>query len=132
MWVHILDDTIVEPNEQINFDLVDPTNGARLGISAYTLTIIDNDSPSSGIDETDLTNGIKLYPNPVTNTFFLETEIDLSSVVITDLTGNAVLELYEIYIGKTPVDVSVLSAGMYLINVRSSEGVFSKRLVKAN
>lgn len=130
IWVHIINDTIVEPNEQINFNLSTAVIGAHMGISAYTLTIIDNDSPT-GIDETDF-SALKLYPNPVTNTFFIQTESELANVDVTDLLGNTLMQLGKLPAGRNPVDVSALSAGMYFITVRDNQKVFSKRFVKQN
>jgi hypothetical protein len=130
VWVSIIDDAIIEPNEQINFNLVDATNGARLGISAYTLTIIDDDAPS-GIEEADAA-GIKMYPNPVLSSLIISTESDLLNVEVIDVVGNVVLPVGKLYAGNNTIDVSSLAAGMYFIAVRNADNMFSKRFVKQN
>ena len=131
VWVHIINDTIVEPNEQINFNMTNPTNGAHIAISAYTLTIIDNDSPSA-INEVDFAGSIKIYPNPVFNSLTIQTESNLNKVTVTDLLGNTVINLGQLSIGKNSIDVTSLSAGMYFANVSDEQNTFSKRFIKQN
>jgi len=128
VWVRIIDDAIVEPNEQINFDMINATNGAVIAISAYKLTIIDNDSPS-GIEEMDFAE-LKLYPNPVMNKLVIQTETELTNVEVTDFIGSNILQLGNLPAGKNTVDVSFLAAGMYFLNVHSEQNIFSKRFIK--
>jgi len=129
VWVEIINDTVVEANEQINFDLINSTNGARLGIAAYTLTIIDNDFVS-GIQNFS-TAGIPLFPNPTTGTLFIETETELD-ICITDILGNTIIASQKLFAGKNVVDVSALSAGMYFVKVQDAEKNFSQRFIKQN
>ena len=128
VWVNIIDDALIELNEQINFNLVDATNGARVGISAYTLTIIDNDAPS-GIEDMDEAS-IKIFPNPVMNTLIISIKNDLQNAEVIDVLGNVVLPLGKLYTGKNTIDVTSLAAGMYFIAVRDADKLFSKRFVK--
>ena len=128
VWVNIIDDALIELNEQINFNLVDATNGARVGISAYTLTIIDNDAPS-GIEDMDEAS-IKIFPNPVLNTLIISIKNDLQNAEVIDVLGNVVLPLGKLYAGKNTIDVTSLAAGMYFIAVRDADKLFSKRFVK--
>lgn len=129
--VVIIDDAIVEVNEQANFNLTNLTTNARLMISAYTLTIIDNDAPS-GITDEDLAAGLKVYPNPVANTLFIASEGNLAAVQITDLAGQVVIAAGAIPAGTKSVDVSALPGGMYFINVITENNVYSKRFIKQN
>jgi uncharacterized repeat protein (TIGR01451 family)/uncharacterized delta-60 repeat protein len=48
--VKIIDDSIAEDDETINIRLFNPTDGASLGLSSATITIIDNDSPNGRIN----------------------------------------------------------------------------------
>ncbi len=131
IWVHIIDDTVVEVNEQINFSITNVTNGAQVAISAYTLTIIDNDLPS-GIDKTDLAAGVKMYPTPVMNALTIQTEHDLENVTVTDLLGNSVMQLKKVAVGKNVIDVSMLSPGIYFLAAGYEQNFFSKRFIKQN
>ncbi len=43
----IIDDTMIEPDETIIVDLINPTNGAVIGnVGTTTITIVDNDTPT--------------------------------------------------------------------------------------
>ncbi len=131
-WITIIDDTIIETNEQINFNLTSLTENARLGITAYTLTIIDNDSPT-GINDYNLwAAGLKLYPNPASMALTIETENDLSEVQITDPTGKTVIQVGKLNSGRSIVDISGLESGMYFISIKNEFGFYSKRFVKQN
>lgn len=129
-WITIIDDAIIEPNEQINFNLTSLTPNARLGISAYTLTIIDNDSPTAINDYNLLLAGLKLYPNPASAALTIETQNDLEEVVITDMTGKTLLAIGQLNRGKSIVDIAGLESGMYLISIKNQSGVYSKRFIK--
>ena len=131
VWVRIIDDAIIESNEQINFNLVNPSNGAHLGITAYTITIIDNDTPS-GIKEAGADAGMEMYPNPVSSKLFIQTETELVNVLIIDVLGNVVMQLGKLPTGKNSTDVSSLSAGMYFVSAQGTQRNCSKRFVKQN
>ncbi len=46
--ISILDDTDIEPNEVLMLELTDPTNGATILGSGFTINITDNDTPLTG------------------------------------------------------------------------------------
>lgn len=46
--ITIVDDTDIEPTELLSLELTDPTNGATVVGSGYTLNINDNDTPLTG------------------------------------------------------------------------------------
>ncbi|MES2619457.1 MAG: Calx-beta domain-containing protein [Bacteroidota bacterium] len=127
-WITIIDDQIAEPNEQINFDLTE-TSGLPVWISAYTLTIIDDDS-DVGISQLDLENTFRIFPNPVQHTLYIHSDSDLSKTEITDLVGNLVVNTGSLLSGKSSIDVSSLPAGMYFMNVREEQRAFSRRFIK--
>jgi hypothetical protein len=127
-WINLIDDNIVEQNEQINFDLIE-SSGTRLGISAFTLTIIDNDSVV-GIPAIDLDHSISIFPNPVMNLLTVETENNLQNVEITNLFGTVVLRVGRLATGSHSIDVSLLQTGMYFMTIRNEQKAFSKRFIK--
>lgn len=129
VWVQIIDDTIVEPNEQINFNLVNATGGAHLGISAYTITIIDNDTPN-GIENTRVSPMINMYPNPATNSVILEAEDRIANVTICGVAGNILLQINNISADKTVIDISALPPGIYLIDCMVSGQHSFRKLIK--
>lgn len=131
VYVTIIDDNIDEGNEQVNFDLSNPTGGAALGITAFTLTIVDNDS-TVGIQTIDVTSQIKMYPNPVTGALYLQSEIELNDLTVTDMLGNTVLQLGKLAVGQTRYDAGSLGAGVYFITGKDAERSFVHRFIKAD
>lgn len=131
VWVTIIDDNIDEGNEQINFNLTNATNGANILISAFTLTIIDNDSTIIGINDVNAKDGIKVYPNPAINTLNLQSDAILQRVVITDVIGNVVLQQDALAAGKNRLDITALPAGMYVVAVHAGDKVITRKFIKA-
>lgn len=132
VYVTIIEDIIDEGNEQVNFNLTNATNGANILISAFTLTIIDNDSTIIGINEIDFDNTVKMYPNPAFNILTIQSETDLNVVTITDLIGNTVIKSEALTAGKNSLDVTALPAGMYVVNVLSDNKALSRKFIKAD
>jgi hypothetical protein len=114
--VNIVDDNIVEGNEQINFNLLNPSNGAILGISGFTLTIIDNDS-TVGVSDVSFEKNVRIYPNPTLNVLNVKSDNDMLDAFITNITGAVVIGKLNLEKGMNTVDVSMLNAGMYFIHL---------------
>lgn len=81
-------------------------------------------------------NGIKVYPNPVTNFFYLNTEGFSGSVErvdVYDITGRTVLSVsynWGLNSSVTSFDMSKTSPGIYIVKVFTSTGVFCQKISK--
>jgi hypothetical protein len=75
-------------------------------------------------------NGFTMYPNPAKGFINLniETLIGAGSIVVTDLYGKTV-KTQNLSMGANTVNISHLSKGFYLVNVITSEGKTTKKLV---
>jgi hypothetical protein len=84
---------------------------------------------ATGITKFSIQNSnYKIYPNPAQNNFVIETNaIEKQMIFIFDVNGKLVFNQF-IY-GKTIIDVSSLNAGVYSLNITSSEGTQTKKLV---
>ena len=100
-----------------NYDL-----GRLIGSACDTLSI--------SIAETPEENGIGIYPNPAINILHIhfKKEINIFDIKLTDLTGRIVKEKF--YSGEKNISLSCddVAAGMYLVTVNSSAGLFTKRV----
>lgn len=130
VWVTIINNSLFEVNRQANFNLSNPSNGAVLGISGFTLTIINDDS-LSGITPID-DGGISIFPNPVNNVISVKTDDELDNVIISDLLGNLVMKIDKLSQGNSNLDVSRLSSGMYFINLQRNGQLLTIRFAKTN
>ncbi len=95
-----------------------------------------HDNTSVGIKENILTNGMKVFPNPVSDIFNLEFNLSEStelSVNIFDINGKLIKELY---IGKAiqgknlfTFDKSNLSNGTYFLNIKSNSKIIKNEKI---
>jgi uncharacterized repeat protein (TIGR01451 family) len=112
---------VVSNTASIYFDLNAPvvTNTVTDTFSIDTLTGIKN--------IINLNNTISLYPNPTNNLLYIKTEgIHPETITIYDVEGRDAATM-----PYTPeIDVHNLVAGVYLLEITSTEGVARKRWVK--
>ena len=114
---------VIGTNEEITFEFYvvafnDDTESEPSEI--YTVTVVDD-----AIDEH--TSSFRLYPNPVNDKLYIETEIEIEEVVIYDAFGR---QRTTDNGQQTTVDVSNLNSGVYFIMIKTNDGVVTKRFVK--
>ena len=83
---------------------------------------------TTGINENELLNQIKTYPNPVINYLTIETPPQ-STIKISSIQGQLIKTLATSG-SKINVDVSSLPCGVYLVEVRTEKGVAVKKFIK--
>lgn len=74
-----------------------------------------------------------LYPNPANETTFVNIDGGTNatySIQVSDLSGKSIIEYNNIKSGKTPINTSVLDAGIYFIHLsQSGHGIATTRLM---
>ena len=130
VWVTVLNNNLYEANKQANFNLSNCTNGGVLGITGFTLTIINNDSLAGSISGVNLKDAIRIMPNPVSSNLFLQTDKKLINVTIADMLGNKIADLGVFNAGTSSVDVSSLSSGVYFLNIDEGDRLYCKKFIK--
>jgi hypothetical protein len=88
-------------------------------------------SGTSGIDEENSKNDIRVYPNPVKNYLNIDLRSKTgqeSEIEILDMTGRSVLSETINYFDK--IDLSSLENGIYILQVKNKDKVFSKKIIK--
>lgn len=92
-----------------------------------TVNVTVTDSTLSIDDVAISERMIRLYPNPTRHQLHIETELNIDSIAIYDLTGKKVL-------GKAntnnQINVSRLSEGVYFIQFKIENSIITKRFVK--
>ena len=69
-------------------------------------------------------NTITTYPNPMQNLLYIEIEKEFTGTIY-DITGKSLLN-----VNSKDIDVSSLSAGIYLLDIISDDKRYTKKLIK--
>lgn len=96
-------------------------------IQHFTFCIPEQEDTTSRIYEVS-DEVINIYPNPAKEQVTIETTVPFFDVVLTDITGKTVWkQAKNTY--KTSINCSQLTSGLYLIQLKSSEKTFTKKLL---
>lgn len=79
-----------------------------------------------------LDKSIRIYPNPVSNNFLLESDdnsIFPLTIILKDINGRKIQE-NTVYTSKTNVNTSDLKAGIYVLYLYSKQGFATKKIIK--
>lgn len=75
--------------------------------------------------------GISAYPNPILNELNLEFgNTKINAVTINDLFGKSIYINENIKTSKLNIDLKLLPKGLYILNLKTNKGEFSKKLLK--
>ena len=124
--IGIVDDSDTEGDETVVLALSNVTNAAT-GTGTYMVTIQDNDG--IGIDNGELDNLVKVYPNPTTDVLFINADISITSVSVLNMVGQEVMRS-SAFRGNQKLDVSHLKTGMYIVRIESEEGSWVGKVLK--
>jgi len=83
-------------------------------------------------ENSDFQSHLKLYPNPVRNIFFVESDKEIYSVRVSDIAGIKVKETIRVCNFSLSIDMTGLNPGIYFLQVTYSNGeiAFSKIVKK--
>lgn len=126
--------TGVDPDEA---DLIATAGGAANNVAAVGLfdnLLIRNSATDTllGLDQVAVASELSIYPNPVADVLTIANpnNVNLKSVSITDLNGRTIKSIALESDTDATVDVSDLSAGVYLVTVADDNGKVTKKIVK--
>ncbi|KKN10307.1 hypothetical protein LCGC14_1037900 [marine sediment metagenome] len=134
--IDINDDNLIEGDETVCLEMtLQNTNpNAYLGSNAFhVLTIVDDDG--TGIEKYDMSNKIKISPNPVNDEMIINLDaargIDFEWIKITTLLGEEAVTMEPAKsIDKLELNVSSLSSGMYFITFTNDDRTYTKKFIK--
>ena len=101
----------------------------NVGTCTFTLTI----ESVLGLDDNELDNAISMYPNPADSqvTISNSSNIQLEKAAIYDMNGKLIQQIdLSQMTGEQVIDVSYLSAGVYVVQIASDDSSAVKRLIK--
>lgn len=103
--------------------------GKTLISQIAVLTVNDTSSSGTGVHDVSNINQFFLYPNPVYDVIYLNNLPDQATITLYAVDGQIVKSL-EIGDYNNWINVSELQKGVYILNVRSSEGIWSSKFTK--
>jgi Zn-dependent metalloprotease len=118
-----------------------PSNITSTGGSMYVLFLSDEavrnngwnasyNSTTLGINDISLNENIKIYPNPTTGIFSIQSTLDENiKVEIFDILGKQVLKTYIVGKGINSIDASDLSKGIYLLKLINEKHSTTQKLI---
>lgn len=115
-------DNTIELRNKLVFDQrgIERSTDGTSSIGAY-----EYGKGGTGIAETAATYPVKTYQNGPT--LYLSTSVALQEVRIFSITGSIAIHLGEVNPGETPVDVSRLSPGVYILSWKGGASRFIKK-----
>lgn len=81
------------------------------------------------IEENNFKN-INVYPNPVKDMLYVETETEIKEIIICDVYGRHQVTKTSSHQGDLSIDVSRLNSGVYFIRIKTDSGDVVRRFVK--
>ncbi|PQB07729.1 hypothetical protein BST83_11605 [Polaribacter filamentus] len=103
----------------------DPDTGVDIvGVVTVIVTNSNRTSPILSLDDKEVLD-FKLYPNPASDVINIESKTAISTVKIVNLLGQSVLESA----GLSRIDVSSLSAGLYILKIADVNGSVGVRKI---
>lgn len=130
VWVNLIPNNINGENRQINFNLSNNTTNTVLGISGYTLTIINFDTTAYGIQEVAVDQLGSVYPNPTNNILSIQCRKEIELTSVTNAVGEILIQPRKLVVGVNTLDVEQLPVGLYFINIKTPAGVISRKFIK--
>lgn len=109
--------------------------GAGAGVHYYRLKTTDAEKKStySAIQKVDIgqrtSDRILLYPNPVTDKFYIETNEVINAIEIIDLSGKSIRKINFSNKSSLQVDVSHIIPGVYFVKLIKKEDVVLRKLI---
>src|SRR5690606_23265803 len=120
------------PTESGTFTLAFHNNSPAIGTAALSM-LLDNFVVTNELSTDNfLATQLSIYPNPSSDVINITnaSNILLNGVEIIDLNGRVVKSAKFNGVSEAQVNISDLSAGMYLMNVSSDQGTTTKKIVK--
>ncbi len=108
----------------------DPNSGSTIlpsyGIGDDAFILKFNSFPV-GLEQVDLNNNFIIYPNPVLDIIHIQSEEEIESIEIIDISGRKVsVELNS----NSEIQVTNLSSGVYILRAVFKRGIFSQKFIK--
>ena len=82
---------------------------------------------SLSVDDTNINNQWRIYPNPVTDFLYIKTEKEIENIRIFDMKGQEILHQEK---PSNTINISFIPAGIYFVKVKMANKLSVKKLIK--
>jgi len=79
------------------------------------------------IDELTEQNNLSIFPNPLSSTLTIDSELYIKRINILDITGKTIKAIQE---GVNTINVTEIPSGVYFIQLITDEGIITEKIVK--
>ena len=86
--------------------------------------------PLACIGLEELNSSLSIYPNPVSDRLYIETDAVIEEVIVYDVFGRCKITETQSHKDTKSIDISDLNNGIYFVKIRTAEGEIVKRIVK--
>ncbi|MEM9258151.1 MAG: S8 family serine peptidase, partial [Bacteroidota bacterium] len=116
--------------DQVYIDEVTVTGSLASGSSTGAVAVIEEIPTLRRFDANDLSEAdIELFPNPATDIVSVRAADEISQISVLSINGQEIFRRSYEGIEQVSLDIGKLAAGVYLINVQTSEELLTERLV---
>ena len=103
---------------------LDPCLGSGFGqVEEYSINV-----GALGVDN-NVRNSVKVYPNPVIDVVNIDAASKVSNVQVFDLSGK-IVSSHQLNAVKNQINLSKLTPGIYIVNIKTESGVQSMKIMK--
>lgn len=87
----------------------------------YVVTVYP-DLTGVGVEEEEMVSAeIRLYPNPVSDLLYVESDMEITRVTVYNVVGEAILHVTDLHDSRVQLNVGELTPGLYMIRVNNGE-----------
>lgn len=113
-------------NGIVTVDLEAGAHEIKKGDSANLFYIALTPANATGISSTVATASVRLYPNPVVDMLYVDTNAWVERIEVYNLNGATAASS----LGNAPLSLRHLPAGVYIVRVTTDEGTVQQRIIK--
>jgi hypothetical protein len=107
-----------------NPDLGKPSDAGTIVLD----NVVFSFDPALEVNDNDFNNDVAVYPNPVSNVLNINSERQIDSVIIFNISGQKVIENTSSFNGQ--IDVAKLTSGIYFVKVTSNNSSSTIKFIK--
>jgi len=116
--------------EIYGIDIQDDSLSTNIQQANSLLIAQGNSCNALGIENNEVENGIKIYPNPTNGIFEIDfkNSIDKSEIEIFNSLGQSVFK--NTFFNQTEINISTFVSGIYFVKIQNGQNVITKKIVK--